>query len=85
METFDIRSLFKAGQEINPVIRILAIPVAALFLVGFAYQIHALAFEPRTTKSALLSGLSLLLSGYLLWPLSYVAIKGKSPKAWHPH
>lgn len=82
MEKFDTRSLLKIGHKINPVIRLLAIPVAALFLAAFSHQLYSLIFEYKTIKSSLLKILSLMIASYALWPFLYVAIRGKSPKLW---
>ncbi|WP_462163249.1 hypothetical protein [Pseudoalteromonas xiamenensis] len=82
MDKFEIQKLLKPGQKVNPVIRILAIPVAVLFLIAGAYSLHALIFEARTVSSVFASIINLLVVGFVLWPFSYVAIKGKSPKYW---
>lgn len=80
MEKFDTHSWLKAGQKINPVIRILAIPLSALFIVVLLHQVYSLFFESETVISVVAKVLSLLLTArYLLQPFLYVAIKGKSP------
>lgn len=83
MGKFDTHSLLNAGQKINPVIRVLAILLSALFLAALSHQVFTLLFETRTIMSALAKILSLLLATYLLRPFLYAAIKGKSPKLWH--
>lgn len=85
MDGFDTRKLLKPGQKINPVIRLLAIPVSVLFLVAGADFVHTLVFEARTIGSVFTSIINILLMVFLIWPFSYVAIKGKSPKYWHPY
>jgi hypothetical protein len=85
MDKFDTRKLLKSGQKINPVIRFLAMPVSVLFLVAGAYSVYALVFEARTIGSVFANIINILMVGFLLWPFSYVAIKGKSPKYWHPY
>ena len=85
MNKFDTRSLLNPGQKINSVIRFLAIPISVLFLVAGADHVHTLVFESRTIGSVLTNVINIFLTGFVLWPFSYVAIKGKSPNYWHPY
>lgn len=85
MDEFSIHSLLNPHRKINPVIRILSVPLTLLIVVVFCDGVHDLVFEIRTPESILMSFLNTLLMAYFIWPLSYVAIKGRAPPAWHPY
>ncbi|MBH0025875.1 hypothetical protein I6F53_02630 [Pseudoalteromonas sp. SWN29] len=85
MDRFSFNSVLKSDVKINIVIRLLSIPLSILALIVFSDSLHDLVLESLTLDEYVKTSINVLLMGVLFWPFSYVAIKGKSPKHWHPY
>jgi hypothetical protein len=78
-------NLLKAEVKVNVIVRLLSIPLTILLLIVFAISLHDLVLYPLTFDGIIKNSFKILLMANLLWPFSYVAIKGKIPKHWHPY
>ncbi|MBT0962821.1 hypothetical protein [Denitromonas iodatirespirans] len=85
MEKFNATSLLAPGRKTHPVVRVLAIPLSILMLCVFSDTLHTLMFDARTFDAVFKNIVTLALLGFLFWPFSYVAVRGKTPRTWHPY
>jgi hypothetical protein len=85
MENFSFKSLLQPDKKVNVVVRLLAIPLSILTVIVFADSLHRLMFDPQTLGAFIKKSFDILLLVIVFWPFSYVAIKGKNPKHWHPY
>ena len=86
MKTKRYESLFVIKKTpVNLVIRVLAIILTVVSIPTLSFAVVKLLSEPfsfaESVKSVTVAGIT----AYLLWPFSYVAIKGKVPSTWHPY
>jgi len=85
MERFSFNSVLKPETKINIIVRLLSIPLSILILIVFSDSLHDLVLETLTINEFVKTSINVFLMGALFWPFSYVAIKGKPPKHWHPY
>lgn len=79
------RLLLKSEVKVNIILRLLTIPLTALMLIAFSDSLHDLIFLSHSLGDIIKLSFNVLILAFLFWPFSYIAIKGKSPKNWHPY
>jgi len=78
-------NLLKAEVKVNVIVRFLSIPLTVLLLIVFAISLHDLVLYSLTFESIIKNSFKVFFMASLFWPFSYIAIKGKTPKYWHPY
>ena len=85
MNESEIFAYFTTDRNISPVLRALAIPLSIACLLCFSTTLHQLMFEEHSWFEGVYTLAQLAALAFLFWPFSYVAIKGKAPRTWHPY
>lgn len=78
----DIEKIFSTEKRVNVFLRIGAVVMTLGCLIIFTESFYEILHGSWKDEISLGNLLDMLFIGWLFWPMSYVAIKGKGPKKW---